>query len=255
MQDCKSLRKEEMKKKIIDKIGEKAFYKIERTYEKIMRMFGVKKEMPFRVKIAFGLHNRIRRGGGKKNLLAFGKGQYFGNSFIIGGDHNVIRIGEGCKVTNVKFEISGSYNAIVIGNRVILRDAHIHLGDNGSSMSVGDDSDMGIGFHVSILEGSSVSIGNDCMFSWNTSLMNSDSHSIIDLTTTDRINKASDIFIGNHVWFGQDVTVLKGARICDNTVIGNRSMVTKGEYEGNSVYVGTPARRLRKDMQWMRDRI
>ena len=237
MQDCKSLRKEEMKKKIIDKIGEKAFYKIERTYEKIMRMFGVKKEMPFRVKIAFG------------------KGQDFGNSFIIGGDHNVIRIGEGCKVTNVKFEISGSYNAIVIGNRVILRDAHIHLGDNGSSMSVGDDSDMGIGFHVSILEGSSVSIGNDCMFSWNTSLMNSDSHSIIDLTTTDRINKASDIFIGNHVWFGQDVTVLKGARICDNTVIGNRSMVTKGEYEGNSVYVGTPARRLRKDVQWMRDRI
>ena len=74
MQDCKSLRKEEMKKKIIDKIGEKAFYKIERTYEKIMRMFGVKKEMPFRVKIAFGLHNRIRMGGVKRICWLLARG-------------------------------------------------------------------------------------------------------------------------------------------------------------------------------------
>ena len=74
MQDCKSLRKEEMKKKIIDKIGEKAFYKIERTYEKIMRMFGVKKEMPFRVTIAFGLHTSSRRGGVKRICWLLARG-------------------------------------------------------------------------------------------------------------------------------------------------------------------------------------
>lgn len=255
MQDSKNVQKEELKKKIIDIIGDQAFCKIEKIYETVMRVFGVKKAMPFQIKIAFGLHNKIKRGGGRKNLLAFGKGQYTSNSFVIAGDHNVIRIGEGCKVTNVRFEISGSYNTIEIGNRVAIRDAHIHLGDNGSSMSIGDDTDIGIGFHVSILEGASVSIGNDCMFSWNTSLMNSDSHSIVELTTNDRINKASDILIGNHVWFGQDVTVLKGAKIGDNTVIGNRSMVTKGEYRGNSVYVGTPARLLREGVQWLHDRI
>lgn len=198
---------------------------------------------------------KLEKRGGRKNLLAFGKGQYTGNSFAIGGGHNAIRIGEGCNVTNVKFEIFGSYNTIVIGNRVILRDALIHLGDDGNCLSIGDDTGIGVGFRVSILEGSSVSIGNDCMFSGNVSLMNSDAHSIIDLKTNDRINKASDIFVGNHVWFGQDVTVLKGAKICDNTVIGNRSMVTKGEYEGNSVYVGSPARLLREGIQWVRDRI
>ena len=244
MQDCRELRKEELKNKIIEKIGNEAFQKIDRIYETVMRLFGVKKEMPFRVRIGFELHNRVRKKG-RKNALILKKGRYRDNSFTISGDHNLIQIGEGCAVTNVKFEIYGSNNSIVIGDRVILRDALIHLGDNGSSMKIGDDTGIGIGFHVSILEGASVTIGNDCMFSWNTSLMNSDSHSIIDLETDCRINEASDIFIGNHVWFGQDVTVLKGARILDNTVIGNRSMVTKGNYEGNSIYVGTPARLLR----------
>ena len=74
MQDCKSLRKEEMKKKIIDKIGEKAFYKIERTYEKIMRMFGVKKEMPFRVTPAYGLTPRRPRGGPKRICWLLARG-------------------------------------------------------------------------------------------------------------------------------------------------------------------------------------
>ena len=53
MQGDQDLHREELKKIIIDKIGEKAFYKIEKIYEKVMGMFGVKKEMPFQIKFAF----------------------------------------------------------------------------------------------------------------------------------------------------------------------------------------------------------
>lgn len=254
MQDCKGLHKEDIKRKIKEKIGGKAFDKVERIYEAVMRVFGVKKNMPFRVRIVFRLYNRLEKRG-RKNVIALERGQYRHNSFSVHGNHNLIHIGEGSTVKNVTFEIYGSYNSVVIGNRVSLKNALIHLGDNGSSMQIGNDTDIGDGFHAGILEGAKVSIGNDCMFSTNTSLMNSDAHSIIDLTTNARVNKASDIFIGNHVWFGQDVTVLKGAKISDNTVIGNRSMVTKGNYEGNSVYVGSPAHLHRGGVQWSRDRI
>lgn len=63
MQDSKNVQKEELKKKIIDIIGDQAFCKIEKIYETVMRVFGVKKAMPFQIKIAFGLHNKIKRGG------------------------------------------------------------------------------------------------------------------------------------------------------------------------------------------------
>lgn len=241
MQGCKGLYKEEIKRNIRRKIGDKAFDKVEKIYEAVMRIFGVKKDMPFRIRIVFGLYNRLEKRG-RKNVLTLGTGRYLYNSFVIHGDHNLIRIGEGGTIKNVKFEIYGSYNSIVIGSKVSLRNAQIHLGDNGSSMHIGNNTYIGDGFHAGILEGADISIGNDCMFSVNTSLLNSDAHTIIDLATGARMNNALDIFIGNHVWFGQDVTVLKGARIADDTIIGNKSMVTQGNYEGNSVYVGIPAR-------------
>lgn len=242
--------------KFIEKFGKNRFLMFYlKTYKRIYSyLWGIKKNMPFRVKMAFSLHNKVETGGGRKNCFSFGRGRYSGNFFRMHGSHNVIRIGEGGSVANVRFEIFGDDNTIEIGDRVVLRDAHIHLGDNGSSLRIGDDTDIGSGFHASILEGANVTIGSDCMFSWNTSLMNSDAHSIIDLTTKCRINKAADIFIGNHVWFGQDVTVLKGAKIMDNTMVGNRSMVTRGEYEGNSVYIGQPARLLRTGVQWLNER-
>lgn len=253
MQSYKGLPKEEIKKHIKRKIGDKAFCKVERIYESVMRAFGVKKDMPFRVRFAFGLYNRLKKRG-RKNVIALENGRYRHNSFVIHGDHNLIRIGEGSTIQNVKFEIYGSYNSIVIGCRALLRNAQIHLGDNGSSMHIGNDTYIGDGFRAGILEGADISIGNDCMFSVNTSLLNSDAHPIIDLATGTRVNNASNIFIGNHVWFGQDVTVLKGAKIGDGTVIGNRSVVTQGNYECNSIYVGMPAHFQRGGVQWLHDR-
>ncbi len=75
MQGDQDLHREELKKIIIDKIGEKAFYKIEKIYEKVMGMFGVKKEMPFQIKFAFGLHNKIRKKGGGGGRICWHSGK------------------------------------------------------------------------------------------------------------------------------------------------------------------------------------
>ena len=62
------------------------------------------------------------------------------------------------------------------------------------------------------------------------------------------VNKYNDfipshgkIKIGNNVWFGQNVTVLKGVTIGDNVIIGAGSIVSKS-IPSNSVAVGSPAK-------------
>lgn len=49
------------------------------------------------------------------------------------------------------------------------------------------------------------------------------------------------IKIGNNVWLGENVTILKGVTIGDNVILGYGSIVTKS-IPSNSVAVGSPAR-------------
>lgn len=62
------------------------------------------------------------------------------------------------------------------------------------------------------------------------------------------VNKYNDfipshgkIKIGNNVWFGQHVTILKGVTIGDDVIIGAGSIVSKS-IPSNSVAVGSPAK-------------
>ena len=52
---------------------------------------------------------------------------------------------------------------------------------------------------------------------------------------------AKAITVGNNVWIGGSVVVLKGVRIGDNAVIGAGSVVTK-DIPANSIAVGNPCR-------------
>lgn len=54
-----------------------------------------------------------------------------------------------------------------------------------------------------------------------------------------------DIVIGKGVWIGSNSVILGPCEIGDNAVIGACSLVTKS-VEGNSVYLGVPARKLNK---------
>lgn len=161
------------------------------------------------------------------------------------GTGNKIVIGEGSKMENVQFDMRGDENCIVIGENVMLKNSSVAASDTGSVVSIGNNTTAGIGLKVTALESAKIEIGSECLFSTYISILNSDSHSIIDLNSNRRVNEAKDIKIGNHVWLGENVKVLKGVEIKDNVVVGNRSMLTKGLYQSNNVYIGTPARLLR----------
>ncbi len=91
------------------------------------------------------------------------------------------------------------------------------------------------------------SIGNDCAISWNFQLLDSDLHNI----TIDGIekDKCKPIKIGNHVWIGSNVTILKGVTIGDNVIIGSGSVVTKS-VASNTLIGGNPATIIRTEINW-----
>ena len=80
-------------------------------------------------------------------------------------------------------------------------------------------------------------------------IWSTDTHSV--LQDGKLVNEPASIIIGNHVWIGKDVAILKGVTIGDNAVIGMRSMVTK-DVPSATLSVGSPARVIREGIDWNR---
>lgn len=96
----------------------------------------------------------------------------------------------------------------------------------------------------------SVTIGDDCLFSWDILIMDYDGHKIFDNTNV-KINDAKPVIVGNNVWIGCRSTIWKGAIIPDNSVIGTGALITKKLFQKSAVYVNT-GQILKENIRWER---
>lgn len=175
-------------------------------------------------------------------------------SIIISGINNFVNISEGAILRNCTIKIFGDNNNINIGRDVGAMDLNLWIEDRDNGIEIGNGTTVNGKTHIACIEGTSVTIGSDCMFSSNISLVTGDSHSILDKTGT-RINPSKDIMIGNHVWIGKENTILKGVTISDNSIVGAKSLVTKIFNEENVIIAGNPAKIIKAGINWSRERI
>jgi acetyltransferase-like isoleucine patch superfamily enzyme len=91
------------------------------------------------------------------------------------------------------------------------------------------------------------------MFSHGIEIRNGDSHSIFSSETKERINFTKPVKIENHVWLGADTKVLKGAAIGEGAIISTSAVVT-GTVEKNTIYAGVPAKKVKENIYWKRER-
>ena len=110
------------------------------------------------------------------------------------------------------------------------------------------------GAEIRLWDYKNVYIGKDVMFSWEIMLFTSDGHTILD-KYGEIINKPEDVVIGDHVWIGHGVKILKGTFINKNTVVGESSIVTRKYYDENIILSGIPARILKTGISWDRRRL
>jgi acetyltransferase-like isoleucine patch superfamily enzyme len=170
--------------------------------------------------------------GTRSRLLLLGyRLQYSG--LVVGRN---VRLGRGVFI-NV-----ASGGRLVIGDNVFIG-PNAHLTADGGSIEIGSDSFVGDG--VVIVAAEHVAIGRDALIAAYATIRDQD-HGMADADRPYRLQplRTAPIEIGDNVWLGAHVVVLKGTVIGPGCVVGANAVVT-GPLPAATLCVGAPARALR----------
>ena len=138
----------------------------------------------------------------------------------------------------ILFNIRG--NGKIIGEKIILKSGcFFSVSDNGL-LKIGDDAFFNTNCYVLCRD--NIKIGTNFMASDNVYIRDNDGHKF---SVNNICNKFGSIEIGNNVWLGRNVIVLKGVKIGDNVIVGAGSVVSKN-IPSNCIAVGNPAKVIKK---------
>lgn len=176
-------------------------------------------------------------------------------SIDVAGKNNKIVIEQYARISNVKIYMRGDNHTLFIGSKCRIAGGSFWFEDEGCSIRVGEGTTIESA-HIAVTEPNrAITVGKDCMFSYDIDIRSGDSHSIVDLGSGKRINHAKDIAIGDHVWLGAHVTILKGVSIANNVVVGTGSIVVESVNEGHSIVAGAPGKIVKSNIDWRRERM
>jgi acetyltransferase-like isoleucine patch superfamily enzyme len=162
--------------------------------------------------------------------------------------------GKGSNIENCKIFHSGVTHGFVnieIGEDCLL-EGTIVLYTNQSTIKIGDRTF--IGKDTTLYCYDSIEIGNDIMFSWGITVIDTNAHS---LKSKERINDVTDwkkgaafkdwsnvsfkkVSIGNNAWIGFNSIILKGVTIGESAIVAAGSVVTK-DVAPYTIVGGNPA--------------
>lgn len=176
--------------------------------------------------------------------------------FLAEGHGRVRVTGTGNQLRIEEPLIAGGSTVVLTGGASVAVEAGCNLGRleihalaPGAVVAVGARCSFNAFSQITAHEPARVTIGADCLFGHDCNLAASDVHQILDARTGARLNPASDILIGDHVWLGPRVAVLRGSAIGRDSVVGLGSVV-KGSFPPNCVLAGAPARVINRGITW-----
>lgn len=208
---------------------------------------------PFIVRLFNWWHgSRIHRTGPGHQLRSV-NARLRGTRIEFYGRDAVIELGCDVRLFDCTIILRGTNPHLVIGADTRLRGVRIVVEDRGSRLRIGPSTSM-TGAVLQAKEGGLVEIGADCMIGSGVEVNNSDSHSLLDAASGERLNPARDVILGDHVWLGAGAWISKGARIGAGTVVAARSRVV-GELPPGVLAAGSPAAVKRTGITWDRRRI
>lgn len=189
---------------------------------------------------------------GTGNVIEFGPALKVEHtaSMCIAGDGNRITLGAACSLGGGSMiRVEGSDSRLAVGDRCS-GTMRINVLCSGTIFDMGDHCTM-VGAQFALHEPARMTLGRDCMISAGVFVTVSDMHAVVDLETGERINPARSVRLGDHVWLGARVMVLKGVEIGTGSIIGAGAVVSRS-VPANSMAVGVPARVVRRQVSWHR---
>lgn len=195
---------------------------------------------------------KIRPIRGKGNVIK-NRAQYFNLKYDIVGNQNTVIIGKS-KLHNCTIYIRGNGHQVTIEDGCYLKDTTVYIEDSNCRVKIEKNTTIE-GADIDVKEdNNSLYIEEGCMFSKEIYITTSDSHSILNGITRERINPGKGVVIKSRVWLGRGVKVLKGTSIESGTIVAAGSIVT-GHLGENSIYAGNPVKLIKEEISWLRERI
>lgn len=181
-------------------------------------------------------------------------------------------IGEAPRLTNSQINITGNNNTLICEENVNLWNSRIDFNGDNSILYLSENTfDYAVNIslngnnicfigknnyfngmtYIILSESKNIIIGQDCLFSYEVSIRVSDVHLIYDTKTKERLNHSKSIYIGDHVWLGQNALILKGTQIASGSIIGANSVLSNKRVPSNTTFAGSPARLTKEDTFWI----
>ena len=196
-----------------------------------------------REELIHGTNNKIDNLGSFKNV-----------TLDIDGNNNRIQIGKNTQICNALIYIRGDHHLIQFGDNCTFGKGELWIEDHHCSLIIHNNTTVERA-HLAVTEPySKMEIHEDCMLAKFVEIRTGDSHTILDVSTGRRINKAENVTIEEHVWIGTHAKILKGETIKQNSIIGTGSVVTS-DIPANSIATGVPAKVVRNGINWDRTRL
>ncbi|MGE0622628.1 MAG: DapH/DapD/GlmU-related protein [Pseudomonadales bacterium] len=117
--------------------------------------------------------------------------------------------------------------------------------DGEATITIGNGTIIQPSCHIAAVR--SIIIGDNCLFASSVYVTDHD-HYWLDLDLPySKNNKllCNPVIIGDNVWLGEGVCVLKGVRIGNNAIVGTGSVVTR-DIPPDTISVGSPARPIKR---------
>lgn len=171
--------------------------------------------------------------------------------FRFHGENNHIILHEGTKFTDCIMILMS--NSIIEIGQSKFGISNLKIWGNQSNIGIGKDF---LCWRTEIRcheKNTLVQIGNDCMFSEEITIYPTDVHAIYEQSTGKLLNLGGEVIIGDHVWCGRKVSILKGSVVRNNSVIAINSLLNKPFEESNIIIGGLPAKVLKHNINWSRE--
>ena len=164
------------------------------------------------------------------------------------GKNNILFLTSKCRLKNSSICFGGDNALVFLGDSTTLLNITLHSnclfygGSNNYYNPAGSRT-------LLLSERKNIIIGDQCLFSHTIWFRNADPHLIYDNITNKRINPTQSIYIGDHVWVGQEVAFLKKSFVASGSIIGTKSVVTKLCYS-NTINAGNPIKQVKENISW-----
>lgn len=187
--------------------------------------------------------------GEKDNVLRCNSSMVKKTRIKFQGKNNEISL-NGCELYNCNIFFRGDRHKLILDKNVKLYNVRIKIIGYKNVVSVSSGSSIADGNIIAGGQGIPVTIGKECMIAEGVDIWSTDTHSVFQEGTM--VNPPQPIHIGDHVWIGKDVAILKGVTIGDDAIIGMKSMVTH-DVQANTLNVGSPAKQIREGVSWAKN--